>query len=544
MILKSSLNQINEFFLHISNHIRNFYLNSSIYNKKISKIIEGDLQYVPSPNLLDCIIKYDKKKKNIEEYLINSIWTNEKISEKNYKKLHNFFWLFSIDLKSSKKITQSIISNWIDLNHNYNQNNWEIDILSKRLISWISNSQLTYDQSTEKYKEKFNNIIKKQINHLINEINRSELVDDKMIGCSAIILAGLSYQNKENYLNYGQNLLKKIISSSFDQDGFPKSRNIRQLSFYLKYLVLIREWLKESRSEIPEYINEIIFRLGNAYNFIWKSIKQPLLFNGNHEANNYDFDKYLEAYGYKFNNKNNFMGGYGVFKNKNFALVMDLGTSPEKKFSSNYQSGSLSFEFLYKNQKIICNSGYFQNHNHQLNMISKSTANHSTLIIDNRSSTKFKKNLSGVSKIDKSLKILKKDFSSEKYHWKLCGSHDGYLKEYGIVHERQIEFFPDKNELIGQDKILKKRNFKPSNFEIRFHLMPNIKITKTQDNKSVLIELENSGWRFFSVNHHIQIETGLYFGKKNSFTENQNIFISGVTQNEDQIIRWKIQKII
>ena len=43
------------------------------------------------------------------------------------------------------------------------------------------------------YKEKFNNIIKKQINHLINEIEKSEWVDDKMIGCAAIILAGLSY---------------------------------------------------------------------------------------------------------------------------------------------------------------------------------------------------------------------------------------------------------------------------------------------------------------------------------------------------------------
>ena len=43
------------------------------------------------------------------------------------------------------------------------------------------------------------------------------------------------------------------------------------------------------------------------------------------------------------------------------------------------------------NQKIICNSGYFQKYNHQLNRISKSSANHSTLIIDNRSSAKFKK---------------------------------------------------------------------------------------------------------------------------------------------------------
>ena len=39
-------------------------------------------------------------------------------------------------------------------------------------------------------------------------------VDDKMIGCAAIILAGLSYQDKDNYLNSGLNLLKKIIKFS------------------------------------------------------------------------------------------------------------------------------------------------------------------------------------------------------------------------------------------------------------------------------------------------------------------------------------------
>ena len=66
---------------------------------------------------------------------------------------------------------------------------------------------------------------------------------------------------------------------------------------------------------------------------------------------------------------------------------------------------------------------------------------------------------------------------------------------------------------------------------------------KTQDNKSILVELENSGWKFSADNHLIDIETGLYFGDKNSFVENQNIFISGKTRNEEQAIRWHIIKI-
>ena len=62
----------------------------------------------------------------------------------------------------------------------------------------ISNSKLTYDKSGNEYKKKFNFSINKQINHLINEISKSQSVDDKLLGCTAIIITGLSYEN-ENF---------------------------------------------------------------------------------------------------------------------------------------------------------------------------------------------------------------------------------------------------------------------------------------------------------------------------------------------------------
>ena len=215
-----------------------------------------------------------------------------------------------MDLKSSKKDTQNVILQWIDKNHRYNSKSWEIDIVAKRIIAWTSNSRLTYEDSSTDYKDKFNGVIKKQINHLINEIERSEWVDDKMIGCAAIILTGLSYQDKDEYLKIGLNLLKKLVKFSFDNDGFPKSRSIRQLCFYLKYFILIREWFKESQSEIPDFINENIYYLGQAYAFSWQNNKVDLLFNGNNETNNIDFDHYLKKLGYSFKNQSNELGGY------------------------------------------------------------------------------------------------------------------------------------------------------------------------------------------------------------------------------------------
>ena len=539
MFLKSSISFIEEFFSLLLDKIRKVYLNSNIYNKKISIIENHTLGYKPSLSILNCIIKYEKKNK-IEDYYVNAIW-EKKINSKDLKKLHSFYWLFTIDLKSSKKITHSIIQNWIDKNKNYNSEIWEINTLSKRIISWIANSQLTYEDTSDEYKFIFNRIIIKQVNHLINEINRSDVFDNKMIGCTAIILTGISY-NHEKFISYGLNLLKKIINSSFDNEYFPKSRNIRQLVFYLKYFVLIRELLKESLNDIPEYLNEIIYYLGKAYNFSWGSIKESLLFNGNHVSDLSDFDKYLNLYKYKFLNERHELGGYSILKNKNIVIAMDSGSTPDKKYSNDYQSGPLSFEAIYKGNKIICNSGYFQNQNHKLNTISRSTVAHSTLILNNKSASTFKKK-NKKTVLENGLKSINNNIIYQKNFWSIKGSHNGYQKEFGIIHERAIEFFPESNKFLGKDKLIKKKNYKPASFEIRFHLMPNTKVTKTQDNRTVLIELENSGWKFFTNHGLIGIETGLYFGKKNTYIENQNIFISGNTQKEDQLIEWEISKI-
>ncbi len=66
---------------------------------------------------------------------------------------------------------------------------------------------------------------------------------------------------------------------------------------------------------------------------------------------------------------------------------------------------------------------------------------------------------------------------------------------------------------------------------------------KTQDGKSILIDIDDEGWKFVAKGCTIDIETGLYFGKKNSFTENHNLFIAGITQKEDQTIKWEFEKI-
>ena len=47
-------------------------------------------------------------------------------------------------------------------------------------------------------------------------------------------------------------------------------------------------------------------------------------------------------------------------------------------------------------------------------------------------------------------------------------AHDGYLKQYGIIHDREIEFYPEQMKFIGHDKIISKNKIKNLNLKLDF----------------------------------------------------------------------------
>ena len=102
---------------------------------------------------------------------------------------------------------------------------------------------------------------------------------------------------------------------------------------------------------MPDFIDENIFYLGQSYAFFWKNINFDPLFNGNNISNNHEFDLYLKRLGYSFKNENYEFSNYISLRNKKINLIMDIGASPNKKFSNEYQAGALSFEFVSNGKK-------------------------------------------------------------------------------------------------------------------------------------------------------------------------------------------------
>ena len=81
----------------------------------------------------------------ISKFEANYFWNNSK-SKNDIKNLHSFLWLNLIDRKNDKESMKKIINDWIKNYGNYKKEVWDENILSKRVIAWISNADLFLDK--------------------------------------------------------------------------------------------------------------------------------------------------------------------------------------------------------------------------------------------------------------------------------------------------------------------------------------------------------------------------------------------------------------
>jgi len=529
--------------------IRNIYFKSNFYNRKLITFNPDRIFYSPSTYLITSLTTISSDFYKIVDTSPESLWKINIKDRFKFENLHSFLWLTKLDRKNSKNITKEIIKEWINFFFNYNPKTWELEITAKRVIAWSSNTDIAIENSDKFYKEKFILSLIKQSNFLLKNLNTLFYQPTKIICCAAIILSGMMFkENKSNYKS-GMKELEKIIKNYFDDSGFPKSRNPEDVFICLKYLVLIREWCKESQNPIPDFLNEIIKKCGDCYYTLCCSNKQFPLFNGATEINYKDYDIFLKNLKYKFFSKSYDVGNLVKIKNKKIELFIDCGNPPSNNFAKFYQAGCLAFELTSNKQKIICNSGYGKYLSTKLNALSRSTAAHSTLYINDTSSCIFQKNktvnkIYGNSLIRK-LKILSKNYTEDNNTYSISASHNGYEKNFGYIHKRSIKILKKIDKIYGEDELKRtKKISSPLAYFIRFHIYPNIKIVKTKGGSSILIRLPNGeGWRLQSKTNDFTIEKNIFLGNKNKIINNESVSISGNIDGETISIKWEIERV-
>tara|TARA_B100001123_G_scaffold426404_1_gene540505 strand:- start:354 stop:1952 length:1599 start_codon:yes stop_codon:yes gene_type:complete len=530
-------------------NIKNFYYKSAFYNKKLITFIPDRIFYNPSSYLSASLTTVSSDFYKITDTSPTLLWKTNIKDKLEFENLHSFLWLTKLDRKNSKKITKEIIKSWINIFFNYDPATWKMEITARRIIAWSSNTDITLEDSDKIYKENFFLCLIKQSNFLLKNLNNLSYDSSKIICCAAIILSGMIFKENESNYKLGIKELEKFVKNYFDDVGFPKSRNPEEVFVSIKYLILIREWFKEAQKPIPDFLNEIIGKCGNCYAMLSCSSKQFPLFNGATEINHKDYDIFLKNLKYKFVSKSHEVSNLIKIKKKKLEFFIDCGNPPSNNYAKYYQAGCLSFELSSNKQKIICNSGYGKYLSTKLSTLSRSTAAHSTLYINDTSSCIFQKNkvinkIYGNSLIEKH-KITNKSYTEDGNFFSIDASHNGYEKKFGYIHSRSIKISKKKDKIFGEDILRKTKSYSnPLMYFVRFHIYPNTKIVKTKAENSIIISLMNGeGWILQSKTNNFEIEKNIFLGNKNKIINNESISISGNINNDIISIKWEIERV-
>ena len=528
--------------------VKNIYFSTNYYNKSLKTKLPEQLYFYPNPFLLSSFINQKTFTFKLSKINIDTFWRDFD-SSKEEEDLNSFFWLNLINRKNNGETIQQIISIWIKNNNKYNKKKWGNLSVSKRILAWILNADIILNNADKIFKENFFNSIITQVNHLKENLNDENDPAKKIEIISAIILSGLVFKEYNSNFERGIKALKNVIESFFDNDGCPINRNIYDLVQCSKFLILIKECCKDAQEYIPDFLDDIITKLVNClFSLKTPNNKNPL-FNG---ASEFEIDNYLEylsGLNYKSNKIIDNINQIYIARSKKYLFFFDVGSPPIKKYSKNYQSGPLSFEYFIDNNKIITNCGFGNKISKKTELISRLTSAQSTLGLNDSSVVRFERNnlindAFGTS-ITNSFKVFDLNIDDKKDYLALAAKHNAYENNFNYIHQRKIKINKKNSNLSGEDKLIatsKNKEIK-NMYSIRFHLYPGINAVQTMGKNSILIQVEkNKSLIFTTSGDNLILEKSIFLGR-NQIINNFCITIFGsLNNNQNKDITWELKR--
>ena len=173
--------------------LKEFFFLTTFYNKSLNSQTPLRLFFQPNPYLLSPLFNHESFIFKISKESVYNFWNKSlSVSEKN--SIHNFLWLNLIDRKNEKEIIQKIIKDWIDKFNNYKKDVWSENIIPKRVIAWLSNSDIILNNTKKDFERKFLNCLIRQVNFIKKNLNTNTYQTNKISSISAIILSGLVFK--------------------------------------------------------------------------------------------------------------------------------------------------------------------------------------------------------------------------------------------------------------------------------------------------------------------------------------------------------------
>ena len=465
--------------------------------------------------------------------------------------LHSFSWLPPLSAaggEAARTLATNLISQWIKRNSRYSEPAWSAEITAARLLNLFAHGRFVLAHSDVLWRSRVFVSLREQSRILARTFAEVPEGLPRLQTAVANVLSGACLNDSTKRLETGLIQLEEQIAVQILPDGGHASRSPEALLEAYRLIVMAIDSLVATDYPVPASIRGAHDRMAPMLRFFRHGDGGLALFHGASECDARAIDALLardEAEGQPFLHAPH-SAYQRVAAGKSY-LVMDSGTEPTGPYSRHAHAGCLAFEFSHGAQRIIVNCGAGNSASAAWDVPLRGTAAHSTVTLADTSIATVlpagpardvlgARLLGGPSKVESSREQLAQG-------WRVDARHDGYVKRFGILHERTLSLSPRGNVLSGVDRLLPAPGHvdrKSVSYAIRFHIHPDVRVSPNQGGGFILKLPNGEGWRF-RCSGSGAIEESVYLGT-GSVRRTEQFVVSGSVKDTAVEVGWTFEQ--
>jgi uncharacterized heparinase superfamily protein len=486
-----------------------------------------------------------------------SIFDMEPPSDEWAAELLGFGWLRhlrSADSTITRANARALVDEWIARQGSWHKLGWRPGILSRRVMSWLSQSTLVLQDTDAAFYRRFLRSLTRQINYLRRTAADGGPGVADLQGVIALTNAALCMAGQARRISPATERLRRELQRQILPDGGHVGRNPAAIIQILLELLPLRQVYASRNIAPPPALLNAIDRVMPMLRFFRHSDGSFARFNGMGPTPAdllLTLLAYDESHGAPLSNAPH--SGYQRLEARGAVLIMDVGGAPPIEMSFEAHAGCLAFEFSTPEKNmLIVNCGMPSMAREEWRPLARSTAAHSTVTFNNASSARFfawpafRHVLGGAPMTGGPSHVaVSRDDHTDAFV--LRATHDAYAQSFGILHERTLILAAHGSHLAGEDAFLpanasSRLHGTRDQYAIRFHLHPSVRVTPLAHGQGAM--LMSSGrevWIFTVKDRQLEIEDSVYLAGSEGPRRTAQLVIYGNARSAP-VVSWSLRQ--
>lgn len=361
---------------------------------------------------------------------------------------------------------------------------FEPPVVARRTLSWLAQSPILLEGADQEFYERFMNSLGGNVRMLMRALAHEPPGLDRLTCAVALAEFGVCADAGRKFQDCATDLLDAELARQISSDGGHVGRNPQALVDLLLDLLPLRQAYAVRGRRPPERLLACIERMIPMLRMMQHGDGSLALFNGMSVASPDSLATILahdEAPGAPPLDAP--QSGYRRIEAGDALVIVDAGGPPPLEYSGAAHAGCLSFEYSIGGERLVVNCGAPASGSDVSRRIARATAAHSTLVVEDRSSCEiageagFGRRLAGRI-VAGPREVIADRRSAASGEW-LEFSHDGYAREFGLLHRRKLAL--TSAWLVGEDQLVTLGAEQANDFVLRFHVHPNVALSPTSD---------------------------------------------------------------